>query len=282
MASKFRKFLKRSAPSPKKLTPQFVAKSETLTKLGSASIMQRAVKQNSSIAKAESWSDTKAMRENLRAQHETQTTPGSRTSDKIRKRDRMPPGAERDLLTEDINKETLKRGHVGIAVGAMAVGGTGGALIGAGGKALRAGDAAAAVRDNPAPGDAPFSSVDTWPDPSDLPDVSQQIYRQRPIGAPISQQRRQPGLVSGLLGFFHRILVPAPARTAAQPAVFSQPARRRVPSPGPVRNIQPSPKTGFEVVRLPPSPMDSSRLPVRYTADGTRFTNPDGSTGIAY
>ena len=281
MASKFRKFLKRSAPSIKKLEPQFVAKNKTLTKLASASIMRRAITQNQSIAKAPDWSDTKSMRENLRAQHETQTTPFSRTSDKIRRRDRMPPGAERDLLTEDINKETLKRGHVGIAVGAVAVGGAGGAAIGAGGKAIRAGDAAAAVRDNPAPGDAPFSSVDTWPDPSDLPDVSQQIYRQRPIGAPISQQRRQPGLISGLLRFFHRILVPVPARTAAEPAVFSQPARWRVPLPGPVRNIQPNPKTGFEV-GLPPSPMDSSRLPVRYNVGGTRFTNPDGSTGIAY
>src|SRR4030065_528278 len=144
MAKGFKKFIKRLAPSPKKLTPKFVQKSEVLTKLSSASIAHRSIRQNSSIARAKDWGDTKAMRANLREQHELQTSPSSRTSEQIRVRDKMAQGEERARLTAQINAATLSRGKVGIAVGGTVVGGVAGQAITKGGAII--------TRENPTPG----------------------------------------------------------------------------------------------------------------------------------
>lgn len=147
MSSVFKKILKRIAPKPEKLTPKFVKKSEILTKLSHSNIVYRSIYQNRSIATAPKWSDTRDMRARLRAEHELSTTPGSKTSSKIYQRDQMPEGPERDALTAEINAYTLKRGHVGIVVGAAAVGGAAGTAIGAGGGALAKSDVAGIVKD---------------------------------------------------------------------------------------------------------------------------------------
>ena len=147
MSSTFKKILKRTAPNPKKLTPQFVKKSETLTKLSHSNIVYRSIYQNRSIATAPKWSDTRDMRARLRAEHELSTTPGSKTSSKIYHRDQMPEGPERDALTAEINAATLKRGHVGIVVGSAVVGGAAGTAMGAAGGTLAKSDIAGIQKD---------------------------------------------------------------------------------------------------------------------------------------
>jgi len=147
MSSAFKKILKKMAPNPAKLTPQFVKKSRVLSNASHANLAYRAVYQNYSIASAPKWSDTTAMRQSLRQEHELSTTPYSSTSKDIYERNQLPAGAERDYLTDSINADTLKRGHVGIAVGAAAVGGAAGTAIGAGGSAVAKSDIAGIQKD---------------------------------------------------------------------------------------------------------------------------------------
>jgi len=202
MASSFKKLVKRLAPSPKKLTPEFVKKSETLTKLSNASIAHRSIRQNSSIAKAPNWGDTKAMRANLREQHELQTTPGSKTSSMIRQRDALPADdPERARLTAQINASTLQRGKLGIAVGGTVVGGVAGKAITTGGSL--------ATRENPQPGSG-AGQADTLR--RYYPSTMELMYSQNPAGAPLSQTRggvaANGGVLAKVVNVIWQLLVP--------------------------------------------------------------------------
>lgn len=276
MAKGFKKLLKRAAPSPKKLTPKFVAKNEKLSNAASANLVFRGIRQNSSIAKGD-WKNTKQMRASLREQHELSTSPHSKTSKQIYQRNQLPEGdPERDRLTAQINASTLRRGRVGIAVGGTVVGGAAGAAIKAGG--------AAATRENPTPNDAPYNMVDTWPDPRFYPDPMQQMYSRYPDGAPFAQTRgRRPGgvvggLLSSVIGLFHSLLVPPPRGAAAgpnsgtagmfnvTPGVEVMPARADLARP---TFSTRGPASGGLVVGNP------------YEL-GTNYTNPDGTVVRVY
>jgi hypothetical protein len=202
--SGLKKLLKRSAPSPKKLTPKFVANSKLLSNGAHANLAFRAVYQNSSIAKAPDWGDTKAMRQNLRAEHELSTSPSSRTSDKIFRRDQLARStnpdeiAERERLTAEINAATLNRGKIGIAIGGTVVGGAAGSAIKAGGTV------------------AGRTGMEINRIPSAFPQNDTLLYDGYSNGTALNlagQQQPKPGLISGFLssvvGFLHAVLVPA-------------------------------------------------------------------------
>lgn len=104
-------------------------------------------------------------------------------------------------LRERVDGATARHGRVGSAVGTLFVGG------GVAGGAVKA--AASAVRANPTPADAPHDPVDTWPDPSLVPDAQGQMYRRSPVGVP-DHRRKSPG--GGLLSFLYGVLVPEKKR----------------------------------------------------------------------
>lgn len=201
-----KKLLKRATPRVDKLTPQFVKKSEALTKLSSANIAFSNMQFADNVAHAPSLKPAD-IRPLLREKHELNTTPGSKTSALIYRRDQLPIGdPERDRLTAQINSATLRRGRVGIAVGGTVVGGAGGAAIKAAG---------GAARDNPTPNNRPENPVDTWIDPRFAPGVEYQMYSRRPVGVPLANQRgldmRAPnggGVISKVVGVLWSILVP--------------------------------------------------------------------------
>ena len=148
-------------------------------------------------------------------------------------------------LRDRVDSATLRHGRAGIAVAGTVVGG---AVGGAGGNVVSKA-AAAGARDNPTPDDHPYNPVDTWPDPSRVPDVQEQMYRGRPVGAPGAQQRTRQGangggLLSGIVNGLWNILVPkqrppaagpapaAPRQIVAQPATPKQVQYGRDPSKG--------------------------------------------------
>lgn len=201
-----KKWLKKITPSPKKFTPGFVKKSETLTKLSQANLAQNMLQTQSAVSKAGSLAP-KDVRPILREQHELLTTPFSKTSAMILERNSLPTDdPERERLTAQINASTLRRGKVGIAVGGTVVGGVAGAAITKGGDVL--------TRVNPGPGDG-LGQSDTLP--NHWPDVQDQMYRRYPMGAPSAQTRApnsgapKGGLVSSIVGAVWKVLVP-PAR----------------------------------------------------------------------
>lgn len=202
-----KKWLKKITPRTDKLTPQFVKKSETLSNLSNANIAFSNMKFAEKVADAPSLKP-KDIRPLLREKHELNTTPGSKTSKLIYRRDQLAEGdPERDRLTAQINAATLRRGKVGIAVGGTVVGGAAGAAIKAGGSAV--------TRENPAAGEHPENPVDTWPDPRAAPDVQKQMYARRPYGVPIANQRgldmRAPnggGVIGKVVSVLWSILVP--------------------------------------------------------------------------
>lgn len=89
--------------------------------------------------------DFACRREALRRHHERTTSPGSQTNRDSYKADQLiylgktpEQRAEGERIRREVNASTLKRGMIGIAVGATVVGGAAGAAIGAGGKAAGA------------------------------------------------------------------------------------------------------------------------------------------------
>jgi len=202
-----KKLLKKVTPRTDKLTPQFVKKSETLSNLSNANIAFSNMKFAEKVADAPSLKP-KDIRPLLREKHELNTTPGSKTSKLIYRRDQLPEGdPERERLTAQINAATLRRGKVGIAVGGTVVGGAAGAAIKAGGSA--------ATRENPTPDNHPENPVDTWPDPRSAPEIEKQMYARRPAGVPLANQRgldmRAPnggGVISKVVNVLWSILVP--------------------------------------------------------------------------
>lgn len=220
-----KKWLKKITPNPKKFTPQFVKKSETLTKLSNLNIAQHIVQTQSAVSKAESLKP-KDIRPILREQHELFTTPFSKTSAMILERNRLAADdPERARLTAQINAKTLHRGKLGIAVAGTVVGGVAGTAIAKGGDAL--------TRVNPEPGDG-LGQADTLP--NYWPDVQAQMYSRYPNGAPAAQLRApnsgapKGGIISSIVGALYKILVP-PARRA-------EPATERKPSE-PMMTIMP-------------------------------------------
>lgn len=211
-----KKWLKKITPNPKKFTPEFVKKSETLTKLSNANLAQHIVQTQSAVSKADSLKP-KDIRPILREQHELLTTPFSKTSAMIIERNNLPhDDPERARLTAQINAKTLHRGKVGIAVGGTVVGGVAGTAIAKGGDAL--------TRVNPEPGDG-LGQADTLP--QYWPDVQDQMYRRYPLNAPDSQMRApnkgapQGGIISSIVGGLWKLLVPQPRR-----GVVPAPAKR--------------------------------------------------------
>ena len=190
-----KKWLKKITPNPKKFTPQFVKKSETLTKLSNLNIAQHIVQTQSAVSKAESLKP-KDIRPILREQHELFTTPFSKTSAMILERNRLAADdPERARLTAQINAKTLHRGKLGIAVAGTVVGGVAGTAIAKGGDAL--------TRVNPEPGDG-LGQADTLP--NYWPDVQAQMYSRYPNGAPAAQLRApnsgapKGGIISSIVG----------------------------------------------------------------------------------
>lgn len=104
-------------------------------------------------------------------------------------------------LRARVDGATARHGRIGAAVGSLFVGGAAGGAVKA---------AASATRANPTPAEAPFRSVDTWPDPNLVPDVQHQMYSRFPVGSPAWLKTQQPR--GGLVSFLWRILVPAEKR----------------------------------------------------------------------
>lgn len=269
-----KKWLKKITPNPKKFTPQFVKKSETLTKLSQANIAQHIVQTQSAVAKADSLAP-KDIRPILREQHELLTTPFSKTSAMILERNNLPhDDPERARLTAQINAKTLNRGKLGIAVAGTVVGGVAGTAISKGGDIL--------TRVNPGPGDG-LGQADTLP--NYWPDVQDQMYSRYPIGAPAAQVRTpnrgapQGGIVSSIVGALWKILVP-PARRegTAEPRFFGRPVPASLEEPR--MTIMPVPISQKEPIF---TTMPISQRPNDWISTGAReITYADGSKRRVY
>ena len=257
-----KKWLKKITPNPKKFTPQFVKKSETLTKLSQANIAQHIVQTQSAVAKADSLAP-KDIRPILREQHELLTTPFSKTSAMILERNNLPhDDPERARLTAQINAKTLHRGKLGIAVAGTVVGGVAGTAISKGGDIL--------TRVNPGPGEG-LGQADTLP--NYWPDVQDQMYSRYPIGAPSAQVRTpnrgapQGGIISSIVGALWKILVP-PARREG--IVRSAPvAKSAVPN-------------NEQIFKMMPATADASRPNDWFTTGSREITYADGSKGRVF
>lgn len=173
-----------------------------------------AIKDVGDTARAGLKGSTQDKRANLRAHHEKTIHPLQATAQNITTAERLKSSSNPDevargvALRAEADKRSMKRGIQGATVGLAFA--TGGAVKGAiaAVKTVKQGE----PKTNTMPADpVNWKPGDAWADPSRIADTQQQMWAQRPVGAPVRANAGNAGIggiINSMVNFLWRILVP--------------------------------------------------------------------------